>query len=631
MSAIFGIINKKEQIIEPVTIAKIMQAIAHRAVDGKGIWQEENIAFGHCKLLVTPEQQYEQLPAAKDDLVITANTRIDNRDELIRLLNIDKQLSPTLPDDQLIVAAYQKWEQQCLNYIEGEFAFAIWSKRSQQLFIASDHIGYRPVFYYDSPDLFIFCSEIKGILAVKPGPNYFNDESLIEYYFRRSDLTQTYNKEVQRLCGGNKLTWQTGSVKIERYWNPQPTGKYHFKKDEEWTACLRELLFKTVENRLRTDLPVGITLSGGLDSSSIACILAPLLAKKNKPLYAFSSVLPPDYNGPEQDERKYIEIMNRHCPNIIQTYVEAEGKGPFEDVQQAFEITETFPNPFFYMDRTIMEAAKEKKIRTLFSGYGGDYWVSWKGGTVIYDHIQRGKLKRAWQLLRDFRKTEQKSWIQLVRSEYLSHTELYKKLYTLLKGKSAEDQFNHTILQPGFFSDYNTKAVAETTKNITHFIQYCIKTGRIGYPLGLMNNENEHYSLQSAFPLLDRTISEFVMDLPTNIFVKGGYRRSLVRSSMGGILPPEIQWRKDKQAYSPDYNRRILQSRYLVDDIIRSNTDDSAFGRYICKKNLITYLSNYNTQTALGIAAKIDSIRIAQTGIAGSILSNLEKEGYMFS
>lgn len=223
MSTIFGIFNKKGNTIEQNSISKLQQTLQHRITDGSNSWLHNNIFFWHAKLYVHPQQQNEILPFEKDDLVIVADALLFNRDDLFSLLSIKKET--TFTDSQLILAAYQKWGKDCVHHLDGEYVFVIWNKQSKELFLVSDHIGFRPVFYYDSDDCFIFCSEIKGVVAAKQTPNYFNEEHIIEYHFRQSPPNQTYNKEVFALCGGNTLTLSNNKINIEKYWIPKPQGK----------------------------------------------------------------------------------------------------------------------------------------------------------------------------------------------------------------------------------------------------------------------------------------------------------------------------------------------------------------------------------------------------------------------
>jgi asparagine synthase (glutamine-hydrolysing) len=340
MSALFGVIVKRGN-PDPSSFHKIKQTIVHRNVDGEGYWKDERAALGFMKMAVYPRQLNENLPLQEGDAVITADARIDNREELLSLMGLNHRQWEQAPDSTLIFKAFLHWGEKCIDHLDGEYVFAVWNKVTRKLFMATDHIGYRPVYYYNGPDEFIFCSESKGVIAAKKTPHYFNDDSLIEYHFGKN-YSQTYTRDVYLLSGATTLTLGDNELEIKKYWEPRATGKYGFKKDEEWTDCLRNLLYKAIEKRFNPMVPVGITLSGGLDSTSIACILSEFLQKKNKPLYAFSSVLPVNHIGVERDERKFIELVNQKCPNIVQTYVEAPGAGPFQNVDKALSYDNDF-------------------------------------------------------------------------------------------------------------------------------------------------------------------------------------------------------------------------------------------------------------------------------------------------
>ena len=198
MSAIYGIINKDGKPVDPGMVQKMKQAMQHRSKDGSKELICDNAAFGFCHLVVYPNQEHEQLPIQDGDLVFTANAHLHNRDELINKLGFDKLQYATTPDSYLILQAYKKWGAGCVEYLDGEYVYAIWNKLSRELFISNDHIGYKALYYYDTPDQFIFCSEIKGIEAVKTTPNYFDKEALLDYYFQQADFNSTINKDIKR-------------------------------------------------------------------------------------------------------------------------------------------------------------------------------------------------------------------------------------------------------------------------------------------------------------------------------------------------------------------------------------------------------------------------------------------------
>jgi len=630
MSAIFGIINKDGKPVEETLINAVRNAIAHRATDGQASIVNRNAAFGHCRLYVHPQQQYEHQPYCFGNLVITADVRLDNRTYLAKVLDLDHQQLVVTSDDQLILMAYRKWGKNCICHLEGEYAFVIWDNKSGELFAATDHIGFRPFFYYDSPDMFIFCGEIKGVVAAKPLPNYFEEESLIEYFYRKGTPSKTYNKEVFALCGGNTLTLKDGKIDIRKYWTLESTGKYHFKKDEEWYECTRDLLYKAVEKRLNTEVPTGITLSGGLDSTSIACILSELLMKKNKPLYAFSSVLPVDYKGIEKDERHYIEIVGKHCPNIIQTYVEAPGVGPLTDLEEAFDIEETFPNCFFYMDKAIAEAAAEKNIRNLFNGFGGDYWISNKGNSVIYLLLKQRQYKLAYRLISQFSRRQKSSFFHEFRRYYLSHTKAYQQLKSVVKNEHNEiDWQKKTFLRDDFVEKYSERLnVIDKEQNVSGKMKQILDTGRIGRTVSMLYNRNGKFAMDSSTLLFDKDLMEFLYDVPEFLFVENGIPRNLLRSSMQQEIPQSIFLRTDKLPYSPGFPNRVLQDKPFYKKI--SETQDSLINKcFVDYEAIMDYFDDIKPFEGFGQSNKIIDMRITHAGVVYSSDRKLNQLGYI--
>ncbi len=623
MSAIFGIVNKKRKPVMTDGINAMLSVMSYRAVDGEKTWIDNNVSFGHCLLKTYPQQEYEHYPLSLLTCTITADARLDNREELATLLGINKAVLDKTSDPEIILFAYKRWDENCVNYLDGEFAFVIWDSDKLKIFAAVDKIGFRPLFYYDSSEMFIFCSEIKGIVAAKPKPNYFNEESLIEYFYRKGTPKNTYNSEIFALCGGNVLTLQDDRVACRKYWDLKTTGKYSFKKDDDWYDCARELLFRAVEKRLNPNIPTGITLSGGLDSTSIACILSEQLRRKNKPLYAFSSVLPTDYNGIDQDERKYIEIVGKHCPNIIQTYVEAPDVGPYTNLDEAFRIEETFPNTFFYMDKALLEAAYKMNVKSLFSGFGGDFWISWKGDTVIYELIKKGELFEALALMNKFRMEDRKPFYRIALSNYLCQS----KTCRFLKEKIL---FNKSKLVENNLLKIKLKDVGVSYNCYNLQMQDIVNTGQIGRITGMLVNRNSHYLSDSLIPLFDKDLLTLLSDMPLSLHLKNGQRRNVLREAMKDYIPAQIRSRKDKMPFSPDYKSRILRETEFYENTIESIKNDQLFTQYMNLPNVIEVLNlaihnNVNSEYKNTIYNKMAHIVIAQY-----LIMALNKSGYNF-
>ncbi|CAG5006768.1 hypothetical protein DYBT9275_03892 [Dyadobacter sp. CECT 9275] len=605
----------------------ILTSLRHRSNDGNGVWIESNVAMGHCLLKVFAQQNFEKQPQTISDCTITADARLDNRDELSTLLGIHRNQLAITADPTIILLAYQRWGDECIKHLEGEFAFAIWNKQNQTLFVATDPIGYRPFYYYNSPDMFIFSSEVKGVVAAKPSPNSFNEESLIEYFYRKGKANITVNMEVFALCGGNSLILRDDKMVISKYWTLESTGKYNFKKDEDWYDCTRELLYRAIEKRLNPEVPTGITLSGGLDSTCIANILSDLLLKKNKPLYAFSSVLPIGHKGIEQDERHYIEIVGRHCPNIIQTYVEALGAGPLSNLDEALDLDETFPNVFFYMDKAILEAAAKKEIRILYNGFGGDYWISNKGNSVIYNLINNGNFGEAFGLIKKLSKKEGKSILHEIRIRYLSHTKLYNGIRSIIKKEESNWQ-NKTFLHRDFLDNYSVEINKRDNYQTSLGMKQRLETGRIGRTISLLYNRNSWYDMDSSTPLFDKELMEFLIHVPERLFIENGIPRNLIRSAMRHVIPQEIVQRRDKQPYSPGCPTRLINQKEELIQILRNPGKQKISEKYINSNEIIAHISEIIPFAGFGNPSKIIDIRVAQAVIVCYLLDKLHNIGY---
>lgn len=593
-----------------VDIMNMQAALMHRATDGKAVWRSDRAFVGYHQLCIHPEQVYEQMPFDDGDLVITADVSLYNREDLFIRLGIERGKWATIPDSLLVLAAYKKWGESCPEYLDGEFAFVVYNKVSGALFCAVDHIGFRPLYYYDTPEAFVFASEIKGIIAVKKTPNVFNEEALIEYYFRQSDKSKTYTKDVFALCGGNELIVKNGKPAVNRYWEPGVKGKYNFTRSADWAECLRELMIKAVEDRMRTDLPVGITLSGGLDSSSVACIAGKILEKRNMPLYAFSSVLPAGYKGNAIDERDYIAIIGKHLKNIDQTFVEAPASGIFTDFEESINADGGIPNGFFYIDRALDHAAKNKGVKVLMSGFGGDFFVSWKGNSVIYQLLKQFRVGKAAGIFSATKRYEQKPLKDLLKTELIAHTDLYDRIAPFLH-RNKRNWNKRTTLKDEYFNKYRETLIFKNEPDQKTYMENQIRDGHTGKLCSMFTNRNAMYGMTSALPLFDKRIMDFMFDVPLTEFRTGGTRRSIIRNAMEGILPPEVQWRKDKLPYSPDYISRLRDSKQFINAIIDAKEYNFAW-QYIDKGSIIDNIDNLKDASGMGRVSEVAGIRIIQ-------------------
>ncbi len=262
----------------PKVIVSMMETIQHRGPDGHGIYQDAHACLGHRRLSIIDVANGHQPMANEDESVwITYNGEIFNHAGLRPALEQKGHRYKTHCDTETIVHAYEEYGRNCVERFRGMFSFAVWDKNIRVLFAARDRLGIKPFYYYWNGSLFVFASEIKAILEHPAVSAQFAAELLPEYLaFGYASGEQTLFSGIHKLMPGHRLTLDAGSrtLQIERYWDvPVTAGEDEPRSEREWVAECRQRLEETVRMRLMSDVPLGMFLSGGVDSSAIAALM----------------------------------------------------------------------------------------------------------------------------------------------------------------------------------------------------------------------------------------------------------------------------------------------------------------------------------------------------------------------
>ncbi len=597
MSGIYGIINLKKEPIDPTQMNRMEELLIHRGVDGKAQWIEGHVGLGHLKLEVTPESEYESLPLRYKQWVITADARIDNRDELDDPLSISKDDRPFTPDTTYIIKAYEKWGKDCVKHLIGDFAFAIWDIVENTLFCARDHIGIKPFFYLKTEDKFIFASELKTIVESINSKFELDEAKLGDFYYLIQDLHEpekTLVKGIKRLLAAQTGMLIKNELLLHKYWQLSRTEEIVLSSDTEYIEEFKRLIIKAIECRMRTNHPIGITLSGGLDSSSIACIAARILNLKNKNLYAVSSVLPENWEGPEQDEREYIEEVLKQEKNIKINYVSAQDKNIFGEVKQNSDNLYFPMNVYSFMDSSLKETLKSNgNIRTILNGFTGDMAVSINVSSLLFVLFKQLKWKTVTNLILKKSKIEQRSIFNILLKDVLKYVapNFILRLRLFLLKKNYNDKLS-SFLNKNFIKKYSL-----TRKSRQHpFVHSDIHQFIISMFNACLTNFEErnikysHHQIEDVIPFADIRLLNFLMNIPFQYLHLQGWNRGLIRYAMANILPSKIQWRQDKQIYTPDFNRRILNEKDII--LKRIHTDSDYLNKYLDIKTIESKLGN---------------------------------------
>lgn len=556
MSAIAGIYYLDNRPVDRSHLESMVDILVHRGTDASNIWHQGSIGLAHRMLWTTPESLHEQLPFKNHNLVITADARIDNRDELIAALDLNDYPTQKITDSQLILASYQKWGDHCLEKLLGDFAFAIWDERSHQLFCAKDPMGVKPFYYYRSKSIFVFASEIKALLCLPEVPRQLNEVKVADHLaLLFEDQTITFYKDILRLQPAHTITIDANQTKLARYWSLDPNREIHLRSDAEYTEAFREIFIQAVRCRLRSAFPISSTLSGGLDSSSIACTARKLLTEAgNQNLHTFSAIFP---NLPKEDlqwldERRYINAV-KALGGLQSHDVPVDCFSPL--VKLLWQDDEAIAAPNLYMHQALYHAAHQQGVRVFLDGLDGDSTVS-HGWAYLTQLTYTGKWRTLFNQLKSIAKQ-----YKVPRRRLLWKYSL-RPFWQILPGSSQPPNIkllNSTFAQRIGIAERMQFLQRMPTFNARLEHWRGLTSGLHSYALEVADKATAAFSLEARYPFYDRRLIQFCLALPPEQKLNQGWTRLVLRQAMTDILPPEVQWRVHKANLAPNFKRKLQE------------------------------------------------------------------------
>jgi asparagine synthase (glutamine-hydrolysing) len=559
MSGIVGLYNLDGRPVEQPDIQQMVDSIAHRGPDGSDIWTNGFVGLGHRMLWTTPESLHEKLPLMNKagNLTITADARIDNRDELIPTLNFNGRPRETIPDSEIILAAYEKWGEKCPTHLLGDFSFAIHDKRKQIIYCARDPIGIKPFYYYFKGGKFRWSSEPKAIFEDKTISKEPNLPLICLYLLNRFDeREETLYKDVYRLPPSHFMVLENGQIRKGQYWDIDPNYSIRYKTDQEYAERFLELFKEAIRARLRSHGPVGALLSGGLDSSSIVCTAQKLYQEKSilKNEFETFSVI---FDQLPCDERFYIGEVVRKW-NIKANYFPYEEYFPSIVSGQNEKYFDLGFFPTLISHDQPFGVAQQKGTKVMLHGIGGDDFLA-----VGFDHLtdlmlQGNFYKMIMQLRQDsilFSHSPYRLFLyycikpMIPRSVKLFLRRVLKPfrwnkipsyINTAYTKKAGVDERLRTPKSPKKFPTHSQQRLYEvflhgTNRNIA---------------LDLLERFSSHFGIESRYPFFERRLVEFLLALPEDQRWRGEWPKAILRKAMDGILPETIRVRKDKADFS---------------------------------------------------------------------------------
>ena len=543
MCGIAGIINLDQQSISEIDIKKMMSKIKHRGPDDEGTFINKNVGLGFVRLSIIDLSPAGHQPMQSDDneQIIVFNGEIFNYIELRNELKQLGYIFKTKTDTEVLLAAYKQWGPACEHRFNGMWAFVIYDKKNNSIFASRDRYGIKPFYYTIQQNKFYFASEIPAILEVLPNKPKANEQVIYDFLvFNRTDQNkETFFTNIYKLKHGHclhiNLTLKQNQVEIKKWYDLKTELKEAFSSKEEYYNLFKD----AVGLRMRSDVPVGVCLSGGLDSSSVLSVL--LKDGKYADINTFSAI----YNkGDVGDESEFINMYNDQVNHMH--FTSPNSLELFNDLQNFVKAQgEPIPSTSAYAQFRVMKLAKGTVTVTL-DGQGADEQLA--GYHYFFGlYYKELFLELKWfKLLKEivaYFKKHKSSFALKTFVFFLLPKKLRTKVRVSEKGYLNEEfnsKYNkHNQIAGNLYGSNNLKDAL-----LDHFeykMEHHLKWGDFN---------SMWHSIESRMPFLDHRLVERTISLPSDQIINKGTTKFILREAMINTLPEAIRTRTDKVGYA---------------------------------------------------------------------------------
>lgn len=564
MCGIAGIISVNKQEVFQQRLKEITDVISHRGPDGEGYWisGNGNVGFGHRRLSIIDLTENGRQPMHfLNRYSIVFNGEIYNYIELKETLIKDGYSFKSESDTEVLMALYDKEKENCLAKIDGMFSFAIYDQKENEIFAARDRFGEKPFYYYYLPrKQFIFGSEMKCLWAagVKKEVNnrmlfaYLNYGSI----HNQRDESETFYNNCSTLPHSHyiKIDVENCKISISKYYDIEIKNVNHSISETEAQEKFRELFYTSVKRRLRSDVTVGSSLSGGLDSSLVVCTIDKLKKGSNQKQNTFSAVFP----GFAKDERKHIDLVINKT-NVIPHFTTPTEEGIINDIENLiYHHEEPFVTASIYAQFCVMRLAKENNVTVLLDGQGADEYLAGYHSYYqqFFNDLKTNYPERSSEQYNAYLQLHNGNTVNaLMKKDFKNYVRM-KFPGILRSGKKLMNHYSHK--KRSFFSeDFYEENIKENPipyvypKDLNSALYHNLFEGELQSLLRYCDRNSMSQSREVRLPFLNSELVEFVFSLPPYFKINKGWTKWILRTAFSDLLPEPITWRKDKIGYEP--------------------------------------------------------------------------------
>lgn len=533
-------------------LKKMSDALVHRGPDGEGQWSSDSKTAGlaHRRLsIIDVSEKGAQPMHYQNRYSITYNGEIYNYKELRSALEKKGHQFLSTSDTEVLLGLYAQHGSDCLSMLDGMFAFAIYDKKEQTLFCARDRFGEKPFYYKHDEQSFYFGSEMKALWAagVQKEENPTMQYNYLAYGFLKNpkNLGETFYSQIYELPPAHYLTYDIRSDKLElkEYYQIQTEERTLSNAHEELKALLKE----SVAHSLRSDVAVGCSLSGGLDSSLIAALIKENIGEAE--LKTFSAVFP----GYEKDESAFIKAtakkIKSHSFTVTPSLEEYESEKEHFLWHQEEPVVDESP----FILYKVYELASKNNIKVLLDGQGADevfagyhaYYFTYlrelrKRDRILYNHENKlfKKLARSG-VVNDYRFFRRQNNLSKLFGNKLSDIRTWKQKIDQLRSEKVDaslfkTEHKNSFKRPYHFNNLNEHLLHDATK------------GKLQTLLRYADRSAMAHGVEIRLPFLSHKLVDFIFSLPAEYKIKEGWTKWILRDTFQNELAEEIVWRRDK-------------------------------------------------------------------------------------
>jgi asparagine synthase (glutamine-hydrolysing) len=546
MCGISGVVNKNASAVSHKTIKAINDLATHRGPDGEGFFFGKQFALGHRRLAILDLSRDGHQPMSyQEKYVITFSGEIFNYLEIREQLLLDGYRFSSETDTEVILCAYDKWGTACVERFNGMWAFCLYDREKDILFCSRDRFGIKPFYYSDTPQRFVFGSEIKQVLCGKGGSAVANMRAVRDFLIEGfSDHTrETFFDGVSALAAGHNLVYSLRSHRVEERRYYTLAARDDVAALDEWAASERFLaeLHRSVAYRMRSDVKVGTCLSGGLDSSAIAALSSAVCRTTGST--RFQAIHAKGGAG-RLDESGFARDLAAKC-DIDLFVIEPSADDFIEAIDEVVYCQEEpFATPSVFMQYFVFRKAKQIGCKVILDGQGGDEVL------LGYERYYSAYLRSLpWH-------AAIRAFFSITGHSRLSPREVlgYLLYFSVSRIRIARLKRKFAYIRPEYLLRFpNIATLNAAGRNVRALQRMEIERFQLPHLLRYAERNSMRHSIEARLPFLDHQLVESAFGVDTRFKIRKGWTKHILRVALAGLVPDNILWRKVKLGFeAPD-------------------------------------------------------------------------------